>query len=218
MAGASPFLFAGSGASCALSQDVVSKAHKACKAVLRRKRASACLHEKIKAAALERRLPRLRGLRLARRARFNSYVMLLESFVLNASLVAEVIKDPVFQECFKASGDGERGPSPAMSARIVGAGFSNVSCVWAPVGRHVPRASDRTREAAGEAGLRDCVMVAHGRRWAPTQAQEARGRGHEGLRLQPTVLRAQRAWRVLVPMAQFGRNASGDDFASVWPA
>ena len=34
----------------------------------------------------------------------------------------------------------------------------------------------------------------------------------------PTVLRARRAWRVLVPMAKFGRNASGDDFASVWPA
>ena len=34
----------------------------------------------------------------------------------------------------------------------------------------------------------------------------------------PTVLRAQRAWRVLVPMAKFGRAASGDDFAATWPA
>ena len=110
------FLF--SVAACAVPQDVVSKAHKACKAVLRRKRASAYLHEKIKAAVADRRLPRLRNLRLARRTRFNSYVMVLESFVLNASLVAEVIKEHSFQECFKASGDGECGPQLERSARI----------------------------------------------------------------------------------------------------
>ena len=97
-------------AACAVQQDVVSKAHKACKAVLRRKRASAYLHDKIKAAVADRRLPRLRNLRMARRTRFNSYVTVLESFVLNASLVADVIKEPSFQECFKASGDGECGP------------------------------------------------------------------------------------------------------------
>ena len=34
----------------------------------------------------------------------------------------------------------------------------------------------------------------------------------------PTVLRASRAWRMLVPMAKFGRSASGDDFAAVWPS
>ena len=34
----------------------------------------------------------------------------------------------------------------------------------------------------------------------------------------PSVLRASRAWRVLVPMAKFGRSASGEDFAAVWPS